>query len=143
MLAISIKQPWTDLLVRGAKSIEVRTWLPPSKLIGEVVAIHAGKEHDGNAPEWARLAGAQTHAILRLGGIIGTAKLVDFFHFSKDEWNEFQAFHLNPLNWWTPGLCGWEFSEPIRFERIIPCKGQLRFWELDEVIEGRVKAASL
>jgi hypothetical protein len=148
MFCISIRQPWSECIVRGVKSIEVRTWLPPSKLIGEMVAIHAGKKWSREAPlEIHRLAGNAAYEtkwqIARSGGIIGVAKLVKAFRFSYAEFKEMQSKHLNPLNWYGDGLCGWEFAEPVRFERMIPCKGQLRFWELDEATEGRVKAALL
>jgi hypothetical protein len=33
--AISVKQPWTNLIVRGFKSIETRTW--PTKYRGQIV----------------------------------------------------------------------------------------------------------
>ena len=166
MFCISIRQPWSECIVRGVKPIEVRTWLPPSKLIGERVAIHAGKVLAKDVPDnvWEAVGKWGMHELSnipdpkqwepeaevapvgmvpRLGGIIGTAKLAKAFRFSYAEFKELQEKHLNPLSWYGDGLCGWEFSEPVRFERIIPCNGQLRFWELDETIEGRVKAALL
>lgn len=43
MRALTISQPWADLIASGEKWIENRPRLPPEKLIGERIAIHAGK----------------------------------------------------------------------------------------------------
>lgn len=42
MKAMTIRQPWATLIATGAKPFETRTF-GPQKLIGERVAIHAGK----------------------------------------------------------------------------------------------------
>jgi hypothetical protein len=46
MKALSLWQPWASLIAIGAKQIETRCWPPPPALIGERVAIHAGKCKD-------------------------------------------------------------------------------------------------
>ena len=41
MKAISIKQPWVNLIAHGIKNIENRNWKCPQKYIGQRVLIHA------------------------------------------------------------------------------------------------------
>ena len=43
MKAITLHEPWASLIVAGKKTIETRNWSPPDDLIGETIAIHAGK----------------------------------------------------------------------------------------------------
>lgn len=46
MKAITLYQPWASLIALGVKTIETRSWPAPGSLIGERIAIHAGKKVD-------------------------------------------------------------------------------------------------
>ena len=41
--AITLHQPWASLIALGIKTVETRSWLAPERLLGQTVAIHAGK----------------------------------------------------------------------------------------------------
>lgn len=43
MKALTVRQPWASLIALGVKTIETRSWRAPKALIGERIAIHAGK----------------------------------------------------------------------------------------------------
>lgn len=43
MRVITLQQPWESLIVRGVENIETRSWAPPRSLIGQMIAIHAGR----------------------------------------------------------------------------------------------------
>ena len=43
MPAISLHQPWASLIAYGVKTIETRSWRPPTKFIGQRIAIHGAK----------------------------------------------------------------------------------------------------
>ena len=43
MKAITLHQPWATLIEMGLKQIETRDWSPPARMIGQRIAIHAGK----------------------------------------------------------------------------------------------------
>ena len=47
MKALTIRQPWASLIALGVKHIETRSWRAPQSLIGQTIAIHAGKALDG------------------------------------------------------------------------------------------------
>jgi hypothetical protein len=47
--AISVRQPWADLIASGVKNVENREWTPPPVAKGHLIAIHAGKTVDREA----------------------------------------------------------------------------------------------
>ena len=150
MYALSVRQPWADALVIGAKSVEIRTRRYGIRL-NQVIAIHAGKQADRNAPyavgastdvalrgrgllDWY-----MTNTELRRGGIVGAARIVNLVAYrDAAQFREDYRRHLNPPEWWAEGLWGYVFSEPQFFKEIIPCRGQLGFWWLERAVEGRV-----
>lgn len=44
MNALTLWQPWASLIASGHKTIETRSWRPPTAAIGKQLAIHAGKD---------------------------------------------------------------------------------------------------
>ena len=46
MRALTVLQPWADCICGLGKRVENRTWPPPNALIGQRIAIHAGKGFD-------------------------------------------------------------------------------------------------
>lgn len=44
--AITVYQPWASLIPLGAKRYETRHWKPSRELIGELIAIHAGRNRE-------------------------------------------------------------------------------------------------
>ena len=51
MKAITLYQPWASLIPEGHKTIETRVRPPPLSLVGQRIAIHAGKRKQRRA-EW-------------------------------------------------------------------------------------------
>ncbi|MCY4560236.1 MAG: ASCH domain-containing protein [Chloroflexi bacterium] len=43
MYAITLHQPWASLIALGLKTVETRSWPAPARLVGQTVAVHAGK----------------------------------------------------------------------------------------------------
>ena len=58
MRALTLHQPWATLIALGIKTIETRSWPPPRDLIGQTIAIHAGRTLEPNP-------GPEIDAILR------------------------------------------------------------------------------
>lgn len=50
--AITVYQPWASLIAYGFKEFETRHWQPPQKYIGELIAIHAGKQWGDREQRW-------------------------------------------------------------------------------------------
>lgn len=84
LYALTVWQPWAWALFHG-KPVENRTWHPPKRLLGQVVAIHAGKTYERDAydtiADLLRLTPAPvktcpTKEQVTLGAVVGLARLV-------------------------------------------------------------------
>jgi hypothetical protein len=124
MKALSLKQPYAELVVSGKKTIELRNW--NTKFRGEFL-IHASKQVDKNAMK------SLGFDELPLGCIIGKAFLADVKHYtSPEEHAKDKKKHLASTDW---GNNGFVLKDAVRFELPIPCKGALNFWEFNGNIE--------
>ena len=120
MKALSIQQPWADLIVKGIKDIENRKW---STRIRGLILIHAGKTFDRQGYDWVN--GFHPDALLpkdeyALGGFVGYAVLSDCVTESESEW------FFGPYGF-VLGM-----ARPCQFH---PYKGQLGFFEVDAVVQ--------
>ena len=119
MLALSIKQPWTWLIVQGYKPVENRTW--PTTYRG-LLLLHAGKQLDCTFDDVFQDFGGPANGFhgpgvplpqedtLPRGGIVGIARLVDCVR-----------HHPSP---WFVGPWGFVLAE-VRPLPFLPIRGQL------------------
>lgn len=133
MKALSVKQPWAQLLASGIKDIENRTWRTNYR---GWVLIHASQKPvpDG----WKALSFEQTDVLtklrekkklpkgfsfreVRFSSIIGVTKLVDCVQNHPSVWAEHGE-----------GIWHWVFAEARLFANPIPnVNGRLGFWDFD------------
>ena len=147
-------QPWAGLVIFGGKDIENRHYPPPSKFIGERIAIHAAKTFD----QWFNppVAPTREHAIkvyrdiylndssiremLNVrGAILGTVKLEGYLNpregFRVGDLDEIRdamgmdRYTVNP--WWDSEQYGWILSDPKPLKKPIPAKGKQGVWYYD------------
>jgi predicted transcriptional regulator len=117
MKALSLKQPFAELILQGRKKIELRKW--NTNFRGEFL-IHSSKNPD---EESMKRFGFNE---LPLGFILGKAKLTDVKHYAnEEEFNKDKELHLASKNW---GDFGFVLKDAERIEPI-PARGQLNFWE--------------
>lgn len=117
MKALSLKQPFAELVISRRKTIEIRKW--DTKFRGEFL-IHASKNPDEKA---MKKFGFNN---LPCGFIVGKAKLVDVKKYNNDkEFEKDKNLHLATREW---GNHGFILESP---ERIKPIRvnGNLGFWE--------------
>ncbi len=120
MKALSLKQPYAELVVSGRKTIEIRKW--NTKFRGEFL-IHASKIPDKEA---MKKFGFDS---LPLGKIVGKAVLKDVKKYnSKEEFENDKDKHLASLEY---GSYGFILKDAERIKEI-ECKGSLGFWEFVE-----------
>ena len=137
MKALSIRQPWSYLILTGQKDIENRLW--PTKFRGEFL-IHAPKIIDRDAwkfiqgdmglllPPLNRMNKMESlstekpdyHSPWHTGGIVGIAEIVDCVTQSDSPW--------------FSGPYGFVIQNP-RCIPFIPLAGNLRFFEVDYLID--------
>ena len=111
MKAISIQQPWAWAIMHAGKDIENRAWSTTYR--GEV-AIHATRLQES----WRLPRGVQEPLPGELvqGALLGVVDLVDVVTRSSSAW--------------FTGPVGFLLSNPRPLPRPIPCKGNLRIWQL-------------
>jgi len=122
--ALSLRQPWAELILQGRKDIETRTW--DTGFRGEFL-IHASKQVDIEA---CQHFGLDPHSLV-IGSIVGKAKLV-----SSKEYKTLQQY-LDDGSRHAAEFLG--FSKPrygfilAEIQRVAPmsCKGALGFFEVD------------
>ncbi len=120
MTALSIKQPFAELILQKKKKIELRKW--DTKFRGEFL-IHASK----NPYKIAMKKFGFNE--LPLGCIVGKATLIDVKKYNtEEEHNKDKELHLASKLW---GDYGFILDKVERFDKTIPAKGSLNFWEFD------------
>ena len=120
MKALSLKQPWAELIVSGKKTIEIRKW--NTKHRGEFL-IHASLNTNKKAE---KELGYQD---LPTGCIIGKATLVDVKKYKTEKEFEKDTEKHYAKGWWTPKAHGFLLTNAKRI-KIKPLKGQLNFFEV-------------
>lgn len=119
MKALSLKQPYAELVVSGRKKIELRKW--NTSFRGEFF-IHASKSIDKEA--MARFGFKQ----LPTGCIVGKADLVDVKKYNnKEEHSNDKFLHLANSDW---GKYGFILENAQRIKEI-SVNGKLGFWNLE------------
>lgn len=119
MKALSLKQPWAELILQGKKKIEIRKW--NTKFRGEFL-IHASKNPDIEAMKKFGFLD------LPCGFIVGKAKLVEVKDYeNKEEFEKDKNLHLATSEF---GNFGFILEDVERINKI-PKKGSLGFWEFN------------
>ena len=128
MKALTVRQPWTSLIIAGHKNIENRGW--PTNHRGKL-AIHAGLAVDSDAlarhAKLLRRLGLSPENLPK-GRILGTVTVLDCRDDSSSPWAE-------------PGLWHWVLANPRAFKHPVPAKGRLGLWEWARTPEKPWKSA--
>lgn len=121
-VALSIRQPWVELILQGRKTIEVRTWFTQYR--GELY-LHAGKRADQMILHMFDLK--QEH--LSFGALVGKCEIYDCIEFTTDTWDCWRSSHLNvgPLE---RRQYAWLLRNSVRIEPK-PLKGRLGLMKVD------------
>ncbi|MCG8636268.1 MAG: ASCH domain-containing protein, partial [Desulfobacterales bacterium] len=122
MKAISIRQPWASMIVKGHKPVENRSW---RSFYRGALHIHAAKTWDQAGAEWiiknfVHLERDVADARALCGGIIGRVIMVGCVR-----------QHASP---WFAGKWGFVFSDPESCE-LRPCPGRLGVFNLPHTIK--------
>ena len=153
MYAITLWQPWAQLVADGAKHYETRSWKPPQRLIGQRIAIHAGKRKVRNPPNevgWQIYIdyGPRWYERIPYGAIVATAMLVDVFHIKevqshclKVEVVASSGLHtsipIDPFGDYSVGRYVWSLFDIEKLASPVEAKGAYGFWKCDVISEGK------
>lgn len=154
MKVITIKQPWASLIAHGIKDIENRTWACPKKYIGQRVLIHAS----ATSWTWHRVINYFTKPIrdvfikfgyngawlrgLPTSVIIGSVEMVGCTFNHPSIWAEKSkgvAIGGHVIDEKEPLIYNWVLANPVLFEKPIPAKGKLSFWDYLGIKEVKIE----
>lgn len=122
MKALSLKQPYAELVVSGKKTIELRKWNTSHR--GSFL-IHASKTSDKEAMKQFGFSD------LPRGGVVGQVSLIEVKHYkNKEEHSSDRKKHLANEAW---GNYGFILESPKRLP-FRPCKGKLNFWKCHKTL---------
>lgn len=118
MKAISVKQPWASLILKGIKDIENRNWFTNYR--GQLY-IHTGKKVDAQGADLVSKLYPQHKNLIEKsmkirGGVIGSVDLIDCVTEHRSTW-----FH---------GEYGFVLKSPKKIE-FYPLKGQLSIFDFE------------
>ena len=149
MYAITLHQPWATLVVLGMKNVETRSWPAPKRLLGQVIAIHAGKRivrrpgqcierelRDRVGWDWSRTIPAG--AVLATGTLGGMARVeyVDpisghAVHDGRTEVGYAAGRRRTPIDPWGDFSAGrwlWFLNDMEALPEPISAVGRQSFW---------------
>lgn len=141
MKAISLRQPWADLVIDGKKTLELRPW--KTNYVGPIL-IHGSKRFFPSDFEHFKMKPAKS----TFGGILGMANLLGYLTFKDSEdCMKFSEKHLAGPEYFTDQeyrdgrAHGLLISKPYRFPKAIPYRGMLSLFEVpDSVLTENVKS---
>lgn len=125
MKALTIKQPWAQLIIEGYKKYEFRSW--KTKYRGKIL-IHAGMSLERDMA----LRFKDYNVSYTMGAIIGEATLEDCILVDK-KFNE-ELRKIDPIVYGRSNhveTYAWKLSNVVKYDKPIEIKGQLGLWNYD------------
>ena len=149
MYAITLHQPWASLIALGVKTVETRSWPAPARLMGQTIAIHAGKRvvrKPGVAVEnemRARLGG-DWHRAMPAGAVLATVVLAGMARVDRVDRRVGLAVHdlstevgcavglgqtrIDPWGDFAPSRWLWFLNDVRTLPEPVPAVGHQSFW---------------
>jgi hypothetical protein len=128
--AITVYQPWASLIAYSFKEFETRHWQPPQTLIGQLIAIHAGKKWTDQEKDWHKVYKQMFPEVrempVPLGCIVAMCRLTEVVP------SEMLVARINPREKATgnfdPGRYGWRLEVVKRADPPIAAQGKQGIW---------------
>ena len=141
MKALTLWQPWASLVAAGLKPYEFRTWPAPQSLVGERIAIHAGKRTfaQEDIPD---LLDDERRRVSSPGLIVKSGIMDDAQRFLATEGTDLPlgtvlavATLARPVQI-DPDMWAWPLTDVKAFDRPQPARGAQGFWDWEWTPEG-------
>jgi hypothetical protein len=126
--ALSFRQPWAELVIQGAKTIDLRTWKTNYR---GPLAVYASQTIEKEACRDYELD--DDH--LTTGAIIGVVDLIDVIKLDETMYAKKSPEHLNARSFREP-MYAWEISKPYRLPEPKPVRGRLNLFDVELEPEG-------
>jgi hypothetical protein len=164
--ALTVHQPWAWALAGGWKPVENRDWPPPPWMLGKPLAIHAGRQYDGEAA--AELAAGREllglpiappkPSEIALGQIVAVARIAGAVFVAETEESR-PGELLRPklevrrilgnvapgraaelaASPWSCGPFLWVLEDVVRIDPPVPCRGFQKLWTVPTQITDVVR----
>lgn len=152
MKALTLHQPHATLIALGAKPWETRSWGAPTSLIGQRLAIHAGKRldaeaiHDGSRVSQALGKLAIDTGLLPRGGIVAVVELLKCrktTDLDRRIAGRYYRANSRPEDFgdFSAGRWVWETKLLLRVHPHIVCCGWRGLWNVPAAIEAVLEEA--
>lgn len=115
--ALSIRQPWAELILLGRKRYELRRWKTSYR--GPIL-VHAAQRIEKLAASEAGLAIDR----LATGAFVGQVDIVDCEPSTPEIADELRQAHAY-FSEWVPNLYAWKLEQPLQMPEPIPYRGSL------------------
>lgn len=129
--AISIKQPWLDLILKGKKTIELREW---HHTFRGLIAIHSPIKIDYHA---AHYFGYSQPWKLERGKVLAVANLDAVSELSEEKYNDCMMEHLSIFPF-SGTVYSFRLSNIFQLPKPVMAKGKLGIFPLDGMISEKI-----
>jgi hypothetical protein len=116
--ALSIRQPWAELILSARKSIEIRSWTTDYR---GPLWLHTGQKKDNELESHFGLSD------LFYGGFVGQVTLSSVVRIDLDRWERWRSRHLVPGPAPSESY-GWLLRDPVRLREPVAAPGELRLF---------------
>jgi predicted transcriptional regulator len=128
MIAISVRQPWAEMIMQNKKTVEVRKSYTSHR---GILVIHAADIIKRIEFENANIDFNSSYKFKRKA-LIGVVDLIDIQKLNDSLWNELRDKHLIPGKWQSDiQRYAWVLDNPRRI-KTIEYTGLPRYFKLDE-----------
>lgn len=152
MRALTLWPEWAWAVAHLGKDVENRGWAPPSYILGQWIAIHAGKNVGGRTGPRAYQEGTAL--------VIETALRVGLDPYAPDSFVtrmhrelcattsavvavarvEAECARCAPSAWAAAGQYHWRLHDVRTLARAVPCRGAQGLWVVPREVEDAVAA---
>lgn len=125
MKALTLTQPWAQLMADGRKHIETRSW-QANWMVGKNIAIHAAKGWKAEDRTFASAWGYDPETLPR-SAIVAVVKVLDMLPTTRANPVGLEGAYGN----FEPGRWAWITELVAKVEPPIEARGALGLWEVD------------
>jgi len=151
ILGLTIHSPWAELVARGLKTVENRSWAPPPWLLGRYLAVHASTRWDQEGAEFVERNASRFRApdlrpeacqkgVVAVARVVGWVQRVELGQPGPKVISMLPGCSFTEQDWrWFVGA---EFGWLLRdVQRITPvaCRGQQKLWRLPSPVYDSVR----
>jgi hypothetical protein len=150
MRALTLWRPWTDAILYGGKRVENRPWAPWARVVGRLIALHAGLRYDFDGADWMReqaLFDPPGFENCTGGAFVGVARVAGFERFEAPVQMPLDAEPLGEVvtppepivDPWAFGPWCWRLDDVAPLSEAIPFRGAQGLWKVPADVEKELR----